>query len=40
MEKEPREMSDREIYQAMRDRRAWDSQYFKLEAELEERNKE
>ncbi len=37
-EKEPRDMSDREINQEMHERKAWDSRYFNLERELEDRN--
>lgn len=40
-EKNPREMSELEIEQEMKERKNWDSRYFSLQSELEDRdNKE
>ena len=36
--KKVEEMSDMEIYEEMKDRRQWDSRYFELKREQEERS--
>lgn len=37
MKENIKDMSDTEIYERMRSGKAWDSEYFRLEAELEDR---
>lgn len=37
MNKNIKDLSELEIYQKMRNNKAWDSEYFRLEAELEDR---
>lgn len=38
-EKQPINMSDREIREEMKERKSWDSRYFSLESEIEDREK-
>lgn len=38
MRKQIEKMSDREIREEMRERKSWDSRYFALEREVEERD--